>query len=105
MLEAIGHDYHLVHDGRAALDAARSFQPNAILLDIGMPGMDGYAVCRAFRQDDEFKSTLIIAQTGWGQDRDRELASKAGFDHHVVKPVNFDGLSRLLSNAPTRDRL
>ena len=87
MLEEIGHEYRLVHDGRQALEAAREFRPDAILLDIGLPGMDGYAVCRAFRQDDLFKDTLIIAQTGWGQERDKALASEAGFDHHLVKPV------------------
>ena len=98
MLEEIGHEYHLVHDGRQALQAAREFRPDAILLDIGLPGMDGYAVCRAFRQDDLFKDALIIAQTGWGQERDKTLASEAGFDHHLVKPVAFDDLERVLAN-------
>jgi signal transduction histidine kinase len=97
MLEEIGHQYHLVHDGREALQAARAFRPDAILLDIGLPVMDGYAVCRAFRQDDLFKDALIIAQTGWGQQRDKTLASEAGFDHHLVKPVAYDDLERILS--------
>ncbi len=97
MLEEIGHEYHLVHDGRQALQAARDFRPDAILLDIGLPVMDGYAVCRAFRQDDLFKDALIIAQTGWGQQRDKNLASEAGFDHHLVKPVAYDELERILA--------
>jgi signal transduction histidine kinase len=97
MLEEIGHEYHLIHDGRQALQAAREFRPDAILLDIGLPVMDGYAVCRAFRQDDLFKDTLIIAQTGWGQQRDKMLASEAGFDHHLVKPVAYDDLERILA--------
>jgi signal transduction histidine kinase len=97
MLEEIGHQYHLVHDGREALQAAREFRPDAILLDIGLPVMDGYAVCRAFRQDDLFKDALIIAQTGWGQQRDKALASEAGFDHHLVKPVAYDDLERILA--------
>jgi signal transduction histidine kinase len=97
MLEEIGHEYALVHDGREALKAARDFGPDAILLDIGLPVMDGYAVCRAFRQDDRFKNALIIAQTGWGQQRDKTLASEAGFDHHLVKPVAYDDLERLLA--------
>ena len=59
--------------------------------------MDGYAVCRAFRQDELFKDTLIIAQTGWGQERDKVLASEAGFDHHLVKPVAYDDLERILA--------
>ncbi len=98
MLEEIGHEYHLVHDGRQALQAAREFRPDAILLDIGLPVMDGYAVCRAFRQDDLFKNSLIVAQTGWGQKRDKTLASEAGFDHHLVKPVAYDDLERVLAN-------
>lgn len=97
MLEEIGHQYHLVHDGRQALQMAREFRPDAILLDIGLPVMDGYAVCRAFRQDDLFKDTLIIAQTGWGQMRDKTQASEAGFDHHLVKPVAYEDLERLLA--------
>jgi signal transduction histidine kinase len=98
MLETIGHDYHLVHDGRAALRAAKEFGPDAILLDIGLPGMDGYAVCREFRKDEMFKTIPIFAQTGWGQDRDRALASDAGFDHHLVKPVALEDLERLLAS-------
>jgi signal transduction histidine kinase len=97
MLEEIGHEYHIVHDGRQALQTAREFRPDAILLDIGLPVMDGYAVCRAFRQDDFFKDTLIIAQTGWGQVRDKTQASEAGFDHHLVKPVAYEDLERLLA--------
>jgi len=97
MLEEMGHEYHLVHDGRQALQAAREFEPDAILLDIGLPVMDGYAVCRAFRRDDQFKDALIIAQTGWGQERDKTLAGEAGFDHHLVKPVAYEDLERLLA--------
>jgi signal transduction histidine kinase len=97
MLEEIGHEYRLVDDGRNALQAAEEFGPDAILLDIGLPGMDGYAVCRAFRQDERFKSTPIIAQTGWGRDQDKSLASEAGFDHHLVKPVGLADLERLLA--------
>jgi signal transduction histidine kinase len=102
MLEEIGHQYHLIHDGRQALTAAREFRPDAILLDIGLPVMDGYAVCRAFRRDELFKDTLIIAQTGWGQQRDKTLASEAGFDHHLVKPVAYDNLERILASAIAR---
>jgi signal transduction histidine kinase len=98
MLEMIGHTYHLVHDGRLALQAAREFRPDAILLDIGLPVMDGYAVCRAFRQDDAFRKTPIIAQTGWGAERDKNMASEAGFDHHLVKPASYDDLERLLAS-------
>lgn len=98
MLEAIGHDYRIVHDGRQALGAAKEYRPDVVLLDIGLPGMDGYAVCRAFRQDEELKGTPIIAQTGWGQVRDKTMASEAGFDHHLTKPVSLANLERVLAS-------
>ncbi len=97
MLEAMGHDDRLVHSGGDALPAAREFRPDAILLDIGLPGMNGYAVCRALRQDDNFKKTPIIAQTGWGQESDKAQAASAGFDHNLVKPIALAQLERLLS--------
>lgn len=102
MLEMIGHEYELVHEGQAVLDVARAFKPDAILLDIGMPGMDGYAVCRVLRQDEAFKAIPIIAQSGWGQDRDKLLASQAGFDHHLVKPVALEDLEKLLAATAIR---
>jgi signal transduction histidine kinase len=97
MLEAIGHDHQLVHDGREALAAARAYRPDVVLLDIGLPGMDGYAVCRAFRQDEDLKRTPIIAQTGWGQVRDKTMASDAGFDQHLTKPVRLAQLEEILA--------
>jgi CheY-like chemotaxis protein len=67
MLETIGHDYRMVHEGKLAVEAAQDYRPDAILLDIGMPGMDGFEVCRALREQTLFDDTVIIAQTGWGQ--------------------------------------
>ena len=97
MLEEIGHEYELIHDGRQAVQAALDFRPDAILLDIGLPVMDGYAVCRALRQQEPFKHTLIIAQSGWGRDEDKASAEEAGFDHHLVKPVAYKELERILA--------
>jgi len=97
MVEEIGYDYHLVHDGRKALEQARLFHPDVVLLDIGLPHVDGYEVCRAFRADSNFKTIPIIAQTGWGQSRDKERAAAAGFNHHLTKPVDLDELSSVLS--------
>lgn len=97
MLEMIGHHPTLAHDGIEALETAKKILPQAILLDIGLPGMNGYDICRTLRQNPLFKETLIIAQTGWGQARDKQMAIEAGFDHHLVKPFNFDQLSELLS--------
>ncbi len=100
MLEMLGYEPSLAHDGDEALATARTFHPNAILLDIGLPGMNRYDLCRALRQNPRFKDTLMIAaQTGWGQERDRQLAQEAGFDHHLVKPINFEKLSDLLAGA------
>lgn len=97
MLEMIGHEYEMIHDGREALKAATAFKPDVILLDIGLPGMDGYAVCEAFREDTTFRQALIVAQSGWGREEDRARAAAAGFDHHLVKPVSLDQLEALLS--------
>jgi CheY-like chemotaxis protein len=68
------------------------------MLDINMPGMDGYAVCRALRSQTLFNDTVIIAQTGWGQAQTRTDAGESGFDHHLVKPVNMDRLEQLLAD-------
>jgi signal transduction histidine kinase len=97
MIEAIGHDYRLVHESKLAVQTAREYRPDAILLDINMPGMDGYAVCRALRGQPLFDDTAIIAQTGGGQTQERACARESGFDHHLVKPVNMDRLEQLLA--------
>jgi len=97
MIEAIGHDYRMVHESKLAVQTAREYRPDAILLDINMPGMDGYAVCRALREQPLFDDTVIIAQTGWGQTQDRASTGKSGFDHHLTKPVNMDRLEQVLT--------
>jgi signal transduction histidine kinase len=97
LLKALGHDYRVIHDGREALDTARDYQPDAILLDVGLPVMDGYAVCRALRAEAEFKDLPIIAQTGWGQNRDKASATEAGFSHHLTKPVSRKDLEQTLA--------
>ena len=102
LLEAIGHEFEIVNDSRRAVEAAMRFQPDAILLDIGLPGMDGYEVCRALRADARFDRTAIIAQTGWGQDSDREKTAQAGFDLHLVKPIGIDRLEAALAEAVAR---
>jgi signal transduction histidine kinase len=104
MLELIGHEFTLAHDGLEALELARKSVPDVILLDIGLPGMNGYDVCKALRADPRFKDTLIIAQTGWGQERDRQLAADAGFSHHLLKPIDFEKLSEQLAQVKPLDR-
>jgi CheY-like chemotaxis protein len=88
LLQLQGHDVRLVHDGLDALAAVREFRPDAILLDLGLPGIDGYEVARQLRMDVELRQPRLIALTGWGSEDDRRRALAAGFDHHLVKPVD-----------------
>ncbi len=97
ILAMTGHKVTLAHDGPEAIETAREIRPDVIMLDLGMPGMSGYEVCRELRKDEAFRDTMLIAQTGWGQERDRERTQEAGFDHHLTKPVDFNELSGLLA--------
>ena len=83
-------------DGAAGLQAAHSFRPELILLDIGLPGMDGYEVIRRLRQDETTKDATVIAMSGYGQEEDRHRALAAGFDDYLTKPVDQDTLMALL---------
>lgn len=98
MLDLMGHRGMVAHEGIRALEMAREQTPDVVLLDIGMPGMDGYEVCRQLRQMPEMKNKTVIAQTGWGQESDRQKAFAAGFDHHITKPVSLDLLTQLLAD-------
>ncbi|HEY1377292.1 MAG TPA: ATP-binding protein [Gemmataceae bacterium] len=95
LLRAAGHDARTAHSGPEAV-AAAAVRPTAVVLDIGLPGMDGYAVARELRRRPETAGAKLIALTGYGQDADRDKAREAGFDHHLTKPVEFDELQRLL---------
>jgi len=97
LLEADGADVRVVYDGRAALAMAENYLPSSVLLDIGMPGMDGYEVARRLRQDERFANMRIIALTGWGQDSDRRQTRNRGFTHHLTKPVSLEDLHRILT--------
>ena len=98
MLELIGHEPTLAHDGPEALETARKLKPEVIMLDIGLPGMSGYDVCKELRRDPAFKDTILIAQTGWGQAKDRAESREAGFDHHLTKPVKLEQVAELLAS-------
>jgi len=87
LLRSLGHELLVAEDGLRALEAAPSFQPDFAFLDIGLPGLNGYALARALRANPATSDTVLVAITGWGQERDRQLAMEAGFDHHLVKPV------------------
>jgi CheY-like chemotaxis protein len=92
ILRATGHEVEVVYDGLEAVSAARRMRPEVMVLDIGMPGMNGYDVAQAVRREPWSADTAIIALTGWGQDTDRQRSKDAGIDMHLVKPVEFDRL-------------
>jgi len=96
ILESLGQQVTVVHDGQAALEAANRLLPEYIFLDIGMPVLNGYEVALRLRRQDATCDAIIVAITGWGQDKDRERAREAGFDQHLVKPVDVERLTRLL---------
>jgi len=96
LLEMEGHEVVLAHDGKEALDAFEHEHPEVVLLDIGMPEMNGYEVARRVRQDPAGRDTTLVAVTGWGQDSDRARAVEAGFDYHFTKPVEPRRLVDLL---------
>ncbi|MDE2049947.1 MAG: response regulator [Gammaproteobacteria bacterium] len=98
LLQMSGYELHVCHGGREALALARRERPNALVLDIGMPGMSGYEVARHIRAEDWGRDALLIAVTGWGQREDRERSRAAGFDHHLTKPVDPDTLQGLLAD-------
>ncbi|MCE5231174.1 response regulator [bacterium] len=93
-----GHDIQTAHDGPTAIKVAHAFQPEVVLLDIGMPGMDGYQVARTLREMKECADALLVAMTGYGQEEDRELALQAGFDRHLTKPVELEELQKILTS-------
>ena len=103
MFEALGAEVQVAHSGEEAVSIALAFLPNLILMDIGMPIMDGYEACRLLRQQETLAQTVIVAQTGWGQPEDRRRAREAGFDQHLVKPVMIEHLQGLLEDLDVRE--
>jgi PAS domain S-box-containing protein len=97
LLEPGGHEIHKVHDGAKALEAAERLRPDVVLLDIGLPRMNGYEVCQRIRQEPWGRDLIVVALTGWGQEEDRQRSREAGFDAHLVKPVDYDYLAKLLA--------
>jgi CheY-like chemotaxis protein len=97
LLQFLGAEVIVVHDGYAALEAMKSFRPAVVLLDLGMPGMNGLEVARRMREDPQAKAMTLVALTGWGQREDRRRTSEAGFDYHLVKPADVGTLQSILS--------
>jgi PAS domain S-box-containing protein len=102
LLKISGNDTYTAHDGLEALDAFDRYRPEVMLLDIGLPKMNGHDVCRRIRERPGGADVVIIALTGWGQDSDRRKSQDAGFDGHLVKPVDYDALMVLLSVVESR---
>jgi signal transduction histidine kinase/CheY-like chemotaxis protein len=98
LLTAMGHSVVITHNGPDALAAAKRFCPDYAFLDIGLPQMSGYDLARGIRNLSCGAMTVMIAVTGWGQEKDRQLAFEAGFDHHMVKPVRFEQIEEILGN-------
>jgi two-component system CheB/CheR fusion protein len=99
ILKLFGHDVRCEYDGSSALAAARDYRPEVVVLDIGLPGMDGYAVAAKLRSMDELKGVRIVAVTGYGQEKDRRRSRQAGFDQHLTKPVDPETLQLFVAAA------
>jgi two-component system, chemotaxis family, CheB/CheR fusion protein len=104
LLQLSGQETYLAHDGLEAVEAAATFRPDVVLLDIGLPKLNGYDAGRRMRETAWGKDMVMVALTGWGQDEDRQKSAGAGFDAHLVKPVDPETLMTLLADVPPRDR-
>ena len=102
LLEITGNKTYMAYDGVEAVEAIEKYRPEVVLLDIGLPKLDGHEVCRRVREQTWGKGILIIALTGWGQDDDRRKSEEAGFNGHLVKPVDYDNLLQLLNSLTAR---
>ena len=101
LLRVDGNDTRTAYDGHEALEVAEVFHPEVILLDIGLPKLNGYDVARHIRQQPWGHGATVIALTGWGKDEDRRLSQEAGFNFHLVKPVDLAALEGLLNGVQT----
>jgi CheY-like chemotaxis protein len=98
LLRFLGAEVSVAHDGRTALAALKTFRPSVILLDLGMPGMNGLEIARRVREDPEARGVTLVAVTGWGQREDRRRTTEAGFDYHLIKPADVATLQSILSD-------
>ena len=99
LLRLLGNEVRTAKDGAAAVEMFAAYQPDLALLDIGMPNLNGYDACRRIRELPSGKQAVLIALTGWGNDDDRRLSAEAGFDHHLVKPVDLKDITRIVGQS------
>jgi two-component system CheB/CheR fusion protein len=102
VLEISAHEVEVAHRGPEGLAKARQFQPEIVLCDIGLPGMDGYEVARAFRADETLKDIFLVALSGYALPEDLQRAREAGFARHLAKPPSIEKIQALLNSAPRR---
>jgi CheY-like chemotaxis protein len=98
LLESDGYDVRIAHEAVHALEIAAQFEPEIVLLDLGLPGMDGFQLAQEMRKRAATANALLIAVTGYGQAADRQRTHEAGFDHHLVKPVSSDEIQRVIAS-------
>jgi CheY-like chemotaxis protein len=99
LLTIAGHEAHFAYDGLEAIEAAERVRPDVVLLDIGMPRLNGFEAAKHIREQEWGQGMTLVALTGWGQEDDRRKSKSAGFDHHMVKPLDYETLAKLLSGA------
>ena len=97
LLEMTGHAVRLAYDGPSALEAVLAHRPDVVLLDIGLPGLDGFEVTQRIRKQPALDGVTLVALTGYGQDSDRQRALDVGFDYHLVKPADFGEIEKILA--------
>ena len=102
LLRMLGYEVRTAYDGLEAVAAAEGFRPEVVLLDIGMPRLNGLDACRRIRERSWGHEVFIVALTGWGQNEDRRRTAQAGFDAHIVKPVDPEVLMKLVASPPPR---
>jgi CheY-like chemotaxis protein len=102
LLGLMGNEVHIAYDGEQALEMAAALEPRVVLMDIGLPKLNGYEAARRMRALPGLRDALIVALTGWGQGEDRRRSREAGFDHHLVKPVALDDLQNVLAQPAGR---
>ena len=98
LLDTLGHDVRSAHDGLTAVQAALDYHPDLVLLDIGLPVLNGYEVAKRIRQEPTLKNVVLAALTGYGQETDRQAALQVGFNHHIAKPARLEQLQKILAS-------